>query len=167
MTRRIIDRSQSGLPWGCAAAGGTGFEGGAVHSPEIHIHIFTINLVFSRDDHTKVNYATRSTRQAQSFRRNERGNSGQKRFCCLEKLALGQAETDLGKWEGAEPLSQGTSMSKGPEASRRGAVRKTGTQIQTGDSHAQGHTGCQVSVYLLSEYARSVENTRNVSTCFV
>ena len=44
----------------------------------------------------------------------------------MEKLALGQGETDLGKWEGAEPLSQGTSMSKGPEASPQRGSQEDG-----------------------------------------
>lgn len=40
-----------------------------------------------------------------------------KDFYCLRILALGKEETNLGKWEGEKPFSQGTSVSKGPEAS--------------------------------------------------
>lgn len=40
-----------------------------------------------------------------------------KDFYCLRILALGKEETNLGKWEGEKPFSQGTSVSKDPEAS--------------------------------------------------
>lgn len=68
---------------------------------------------------------------------------------------------------GTKPLSPGTGVSKGPEASlQRKAVRPMRIQVHPGDPHAQRHTGCQVGMYLLSEYARPVENTRSVSPLF-
>lgn len=111
-----IKQTHNGLPWEGAGAGGTRFEGGAVHFPRIHIHIFAVILVFFKDNCTALNCTAGSVRQTQSFRRKERSYSGPKGFYGLGNLPVATRGTDLDKWKGAKAFSQGTSMSKGPEA---------------------------------------------------
>lgn len=75
-----IKQTHNGLPWEGAGAGGTRFEGGAVHFPRIHIHIFAVILVFFKGNCTALNCTAGSVRQTQSFRRKERSYSGPKDF---------------------------------------------------------------------------------------
>lgn len=88
--------------------GGARFDGGAVHFPKIHIHIFTMILVFLKDNYTEPNYTTGSARQTESFRREE-GERLQwsEKISWTGKLAYGEEDTNLDKCEGAKAFSPG------------------------------------------------------------